>query len=289
MNFTSLDIPDDDDALAAWLERQLVGLELGNVVAGLRAFADRSLTQRTLADWLGQDHAHVLSRGLTALPRERLRELFQSPRLLLELQELVLSQGGDYWRTVPRDAAHERLVGESWKSIATKVEPAATASVAQPERTPHSRRAWLLSSAAALLVGAFAGWQVITRRVTPPDWGFDQSGLLTADIPPAEYLQRLANAASQWFNRRPEDAADLRQRIQEFRHGCDTLQAASHPQLAAADREWLLERCRVWAGKLDGHLRDLNSGKDVSTVRSEADDTINKLMAALRERATMVA
>jgi hypothetical protein len=62
-----------------------------------------------------------------------------------------------------------------------------------------------------------------------------------------------------------------------------------HRPLAATDRDWLKERCRLWAGKLDAHLASIESGGDVPSVRQDADDTIRKLMDALRARSEGVA
>jgi len=58
-----------------------------------------------------------------------------------------------------------------------------------------------------------------------------------------------------------------------------------HRPLSAADRTWLVDKCRAWAAKLDAHLAAIQSGQDALKVRGEADDTINRLIAALRERA----
>ena len=76
-------------------------------------------------------------------------------------------------------------------------------------------------------------------------------------------------------------------RLREFRRGCETLINAPHTQLSEEDREWLIKRCREWKKKIAEHERTLRSGaKTVEEVRSDADETVRKLMAALRKRAT---
>jgi hypothetical protein len=112
-----LDLLDDDSrpapGPAAWLERMIASPNLHEVVAELAVArmlrphgsgtgaessddpyetpADRA------ADWLGDAADDVLERGLAALPETRLAELLQSPHLLVDLQDLVLAEGGDHW------------------------------------------------------------------------------------------------------------------------------------------------------------------------------------------------
>jgi hypothetical protein len=140
---------------------------------------------------------------------------------------------------------------------------------------------------------AVFGWQAwqrpLPQEAPVAGWGWDRPGALASHLPADEYLLHLANAAQDWFKRRPETAEGLRIRIEEFRHGCDTLIAAPHTPLAAADRAWLVERCTAWRGKLDEHLAALAAGSPVPEVRDAADATVNKLMTALRDRAAMLA
>src|SRR5262249_50268549 len=95
-------------------------------------------------------------RGLGALPRSRLEELLQQPALLLQLQELLLCEGGTYW---------ERLSG-SLPELATLALPQgpdphrfsangpALSPLSSPRARPRKRRAWRVAAvlAAALLV-----------------------------------------------------------------------------------------------------------------------------------------
>ena len=64
----------------------------------------------------------------------------------------------------------------------------------------------------------------------------------------------LPSAASDWFKKRPEEPAAVAKRITEFRQGCSMLILAKHAPLSPEDRQWLVERCRLWARKLDDHL-----------------------------------
>jgi hypothetical protein len=106
---------------------------------------------------------------------------------------------------------------------------------------------------------------------------------------PSVYLHALADAAGDWFSKRPNDAPGLARRINEMRRGCSTLILAEHRPLSDADRDWLRERCRAWAGKFDKSLAELEGGKDVRKVRAEMDATVNQLIKAIRARAAQVA
>jgi hypothetical protein len=59
-----------------------------------------------------------------------------------------------------------------------------------------------------------------------------------------------------------------------------------HPALPPADRTWLEAKCKAWAGKLDEQLAALEGSADVSTVREATDGIVNKLIDALKTRAT---
>jgi hypothetical protein len=63
----------------------------------------------------------------------------------------------------------------------------------------------------------------------------------------------------------------------------------NHAPLGSTDKEWLAERCRKWSGKFDEHLAALERGADAKQVRHAADDTVKKLVAALRERSSQPA
>jgi len=117
------------------------------------------------------------------------------------------------------------------------------------------------------------------------NWGWNRRGTLTAQLAPDAFLERLADAADEFSTRRHDSAADLERDLVAFRRGCDAILAAPLDQLAAADRDWLRERCQVWAAKFDGQLDELRQGsRPWQEIRTEADDTVRKLATALRER-----
>src|SRR5512135_2715415 len=116
MKLHAMEFPDDPARWPGWLEQYLTGLDLAALVAELEAVhgppADPVPSVR---EWLGERLGAVLEGGLRTLPSGMLGRLLRQPRLLLELQELVLTSGGAYWdRVAPASGdldAHVDRVG----------------------------------------------------------------------------------------------------------------------------------------------------------------------------------
>jgi hypothetical protein len=293
MNLVALEIPDDPARLAGWLEQHLIGFNLGDLALELAAFhGEAAEPARSVRDLLGNSLATVLERGLGQIPNDRLRQLLLQPTLLLELQEIVLAEGGDYWdrlglesRTAdgPMERGRQRLQ-DLLTFEAPASEPGSDRLEGRQTLAWYRRPSFVcLATAASVLVGVF-----LFQQLSPPaapGWGWNRPGVLALDVPAQSYLNGLADAASDWFNKRPETPAALAGRLNEFRRGCSNLIFAEHRPLTPQDRQWLVNKCRNWAGKLDKHLGDLEAGQSLFRVRTEADDTVNKLIAALRSRA----
>jgi hypothetical protein len=119
MRLIALEIPDDQARLPGWLEERLLGLDLAALVAELEAAHPPARGAGTpLGDILGQNRGAVLEKGLSALPPARLRQLLRQPRLLLDLQELILVEGGENWRKTTREDRESRqLVERGWNRL----------------------------------------------------------------------------------------------------------------------------------------------------------------------------
>lgn len=298
MKLYAPDIPDDPAELPGWLERHLTGLDLAALVSELEAVHGPGPEgAATLDRVLGDRRGEVLDRGLAALPPDRLRHLLRRPRLLLELQDLVLSSGGDHWRRA--GAPSPDL--DAWVALGRMRLEGFLADegrgLSRREVLPSSRPlAWYrrpavvgLATAASVLTAVILYERVRPRGASmiasaPAGWGWSNPGALPQGLPPAAYLDRLADAAEAWFQERPDDALALARRIGEFRQGCSVLILAEHRALAAEDRAWLVERCRAWAARFDAHLAAVEAGRDPGTVRAEADATVRALIEALRAR-----
>jgi hypothetical protein len=278
-------IPDDAAQLAPWLERQLVGLDLVRLVGELHAIhKPAAREQAPVTDLLAGHLDRIYTQGLGGVPRKVLRHLLTHPGLLLQLQELILENGGPFWDECGHDYDAMNTHVESGRHrLGTLVR------TILPQRTERaSRSVWLpiLAMAAVVLIG-LVSWNLL--RPTPQSagatWGWDKPGALAKNVSREVYLNGLADSAQEWFNKRPDTAVDLGRRIAQFRQGCTTLLLSEHAPLNEKDREWLTERCRKWATKLDAHLADLEAGKDVAAVRQQSDETVNQLIKALRGRA----
>ncbi len=285
----SLDIPKDRCEQVDWLESHLLGLQLGDLVAELQVVHGTRAYELSLDQALGESMDSVLQKGLAALDEKQLRQLLEHPQLLLSLQNEVVLRGSEYWLQLPLSREEEITLASQWKLLETVMLPPASAPVSPAIRGNWFGQATIAAvlSVAALLLIAFS----VRDRLVPasaPGWGWEKPGVLAVQLPPRQYLEQLANAAQDWFKKRPENASDLARRIAQFRQGCSTLILTEHTALAQPDRDWLVERCRAWAAKLDAHLIAIESGEDISSVRAAADETISKLIMAIRDRAQTI-
>jgi hypothetical protein len=257
---------------------------------------------------LGRHRETVLARGLSALPADRLGALLRQPRLLLDLQELVLVSGGSYWRELAGQSIEHRDAVERGRQrlstllaggkpgvavVAPAPIPTRTVSQPRPRRSRALRWAASLATAAAVVLGVLLVEQSRLARQAQSDlaasrWGWNRPGALAQDQEPGAYLDRIADTAGEWFNQRPETPIDLARRLGEFRQGCSVLILSPHRPLSAEDRTWLVEKCRDWAAKLDADLAALEGGEDPQRVRDQADTTANNLVRALHERANTI-
>jgi len=299
------DIPDDPAELPRWLDRHLVGLDLGALVAELTAVHGPS-DEPSLTDVLGDRREAVLAGGLSALPAPSLRRLLRHPRLLPRLQELVLTEGGPYWRRLTEaDAALQtRALRGEGRLADLFAEPAPTLPL-RPAASPSPQTrgvGWRyamasLTTAAAVLLAVFLFREPLARRVLgtgPPPaastaWGWEKLAAPAPGTPAPDYLNALADAAHEWFDQRPADAPALAQRIGEMRLGCSRLILAEHTPLKdPEERRWLRDKCRAWATKFDKSLTELEGGRPADQVREEMDGTVRKAVVTLRERAELL-
>ncbi|QDT71724.1 hypothetical protein [Lacipirellula limnantheis] len=288
MNLPALEIPEDDALLAPWLERQLVGMDLGDLATQLALWQEDAAPPdgSSLDVAIGDRLATVLEAGLCGLSVDDLRGLLARPGLLLELQARIFGEGGDYWRGVAISSEHRAAVQRVESAVSERLRERPTLPpVAEPVGNLRAR--WrVLPAIAAVLLLALGAWALRPGPVPAPGWGFDRPGLLTQQIPADQYLTMLSQAANQWFNKKPDSADSLRARLIQFRDGCDTLLAAPHAQLAAADKEWLLKRCRAWRDGIEIRLAELDAGEfDIAEVRRRADELVEKAVDALHQRA----
>lgn len=276
-------IPDDPKEWAGWLEQHLVGLSLRDLIDELRLLPDSTSTPLNLL--LSEKHlSEVRIRGLSALNVNQIRSLFGSPESLLELQEDVLFNGGDYWTSRPP----VEDVMPSIERVRSQLKQASSPdelSVRQIEHksTDCSRTRsiiGLMSAAAILLIG------VIAWRFQPTDSGsiLGRPEILANNVSTSsEYLSRIADAGSEWFDQRPTDMTQFITLLEQVSGDCQILIDAEHLPLTPAERDWFVAKCQNWKNDFDSTLASLRSGDlSLEAAQSAADQTMLKLVNALR-------
>lgn len=310
MTLHVLDIPDDPAELAGWLEQHLIGLDLRAVICQLQAFRKQEETPADLKETLAEWYEQVLAGGLRLLPISVLQRLFAHPSLLLDLQEEVCVNGGRYWDRLESPSEEiKQLVATSKTQLEERIRAEsvpgprpARKNTGDPDEEPPTLRfeqrpgrtstRWVgaviaLAASVLVLLGTVAF--LLVNRDTPSQpaavaWGWSKPGVLEKQGSPTEYLNHLADAAEQWNNKRPEEPGAIVERLHEFRKGCSDLILAPHEPLAEEDRVWLRERCQAWAKKIDAHIARAEAGEALE-ARKDADETVQKLVDALRARA----
>ena len=289
-------MPDDSSQLPHWIEQQLLGGDLSALVAQLAAVHhESSPSKQSLEAVLDTKHDAVLNGGLNQLDVSQITQFLTEPRLLLQLQEMVVREGGVYWTQLAEKSADLQTpvaTGRSRLSRYLVMTPDAPTSSPPPvQLNPQPTRRALIASlaVAATLLIAVLGYRVATspaRSSAEVAWGWSRPNVLPSSGSRADYFNALADSANQWFDKRPTTAAELASRVGQLRQGCSILLLAPHSPLSKEDRDWLIERCQLWAGDFDAQLKAVEAGADPQTVRGETDATVNKLIDMLRDRAS---
>lgn len=291
MTSIALTLPDEPADMPGWLERQLVSADLGVLVAELKTIHGGTSGGPTLDTILGDSAARVLQDGLGALPRNRFSDLLRHPKLLMELQERVLLDGGHYWRQLSNQSAASRVAANGLNKV--------QAAWSIPTPAAQTRMWWThpaiasLATAAAILLAVYTLGDPFGRRsadqpIAKSDgigWGWAKAGAIPTTGTAKDYLKRLAVGADEWSKKKPDSAVAMGRRINEFRVGCTALIFAAHQPLNEADRKWLVERCRVWGERLDKQLQALEAGTALANVQTGVDEIAANITQSLRTRA----
>ena len=168
MKLVALEIPDYPALLPGWLEGHLVNTDLAALVAELEAVHGEPPDNLSLTDVLRDRRDAVLSRGLASLPAEGLKSLLRNPRLLLELQELILTEGGPCWLNGAAEAASKQDDLERvWNRLSDPLQQtsrAAVLPVAPPPRRVVPLARWIATFAAAAAIVLGVGVFLVERR-----------------------------------------------------------------------------------------------------------------------------
>jgi hypothetical protein len=309
MKLLALTLPDDPAEQPRWLEQRLVSLQLRRFVREWEKILGGSTPpRRSLNDLLGSQREGVLNQGLSVLSADQLHALLDQPRLLFDLQELVLVEGGPYWESVATSDDLEAQAAEdrNWLLSQLPSFPAETAprdpldleidapapAIARPPVGNHAirrtrRRGLMLGALAAMVTAAATIWLVQSRS---QPWGFEQPGRFETATTAEAYFQQLVVAASDWDRTPAATAAQLRDKLIRFTRGCRQLASAPHAVLPPQKKAWLVKSCIEWSDKLDQNLASLDANTvPFEQVRDSADATVRELIGELQKRAAPTA
>jgi hypothetical protein len=314
MTLALLEMPDDSAQLAIWLERRLVSLHLHDLVVELEVIQKSGQAVQHLDDVCGAALPQILQEGLRDVSVATLRNLFRCPRVLIELQERILSDGGDYWTKVAITAEHQAAVDRGKRELRDflkrdETPPAISPSEMQPSpnqatsvpmkspptghdyRSAHRRiRRWIAISVTAsllLVMGLFLNQVQHLQTSLRPKKRDPAVVTMVGKLSVADYLNRLADDAEKRFKQPAESREALERRLVEYRAYCEALSTAD--QLDEENREWLRTRSRDWTAKLDQDLADLKSGTDQALVEKSVGATVETVVQELRERSARAA
>ena len=301
----NIELPEEPQQLAAWLDRELCGDRLHEVVADLeRLSAPPERQAHSLSEVFDPPTLdRILTVGLQAASADQLHDLLDSPRQLWDLRAKVLELGGDFWTAAAVSQYPPEQLEASWEKLqsAIKALPVAPsvgvaaaylATTASPSRA--SRRAvwpWLVTTATAALVflGIFMWQRPHSDR--HPAWGWQRDDVLAAHQTDQDYLNQLAAALEHdWKERSKSNPRELSLRLTELKSGCSRQQKRLEDRIAEGRdsltnltlAKRLLKRCQKWEVRIDSLKKDVDASNSVETTLKSADAMIADFCNALR-------
>ena len=285
MSLVIITIPDHPKDWPDWLEQQLVGMRLGDLVAELQVSA-ASEERTKLTDILSPEQlAEVKDSGLSLLKPTDFQTLFSSPNSLLDLQEEILVNGGEYWQSVPRTKQHQQAA-----AVATaRVQEDLALFEKQPRPIPKEKSSkkpswlWLGALAATVLVG-FMIWRGGTLGPTPAKPGaiIGDPTLLAQNSPtPEQFFQALAESSLAWFDQHPRDSDELDKLMRRLSDNFQQL--IDDNPLTDKERKWFKTKCLAWKQKVDDLVVELGTNRqEFGSSRDAVDDIIMKMIEVLK-------
>jgi hypothetical protein len=257
-----LDLLREGIEVRPWLERQLVGPDLLDLVRELTVLHGNAAGPDAGAVFQEQHRSEILQRGLAALSEEQLQRLFRNPALLLQLQEWVLVDGGPYWDGV--------LSGSATLPIA------APSLVPRTSARPRSFRLWPFASHAGVAAAAAAlVWLVVAPK---PVRDVVEQKVDLAAAPADLLLPTLGRQMDEQLcaARHEQEALTA---LQEMQTTCATLAEAPLSQLSESART-AVRRDLAWLQKeIESQRRRLEQGAEVWQVRATVESRVHSLVA----------
>ncbi len=261
MSIHLLGLLDGEVAVRPWLERQLTGPDLLDVVRELTALHGAGDGRPS---FLEARRAAILEQGLTGLSDEEIETLFRNPSSLPRLQELVLQDGGPYWDGVLSGAASHSLPTPSPRPPVRRARP-------RYLRTTSLVTHLAAAAAAALLVWLLAGTRPppATPRGEPQ---LTEAASADAVLPTvAEQIDR------KWSAVRRQADADAA--LREMEQTCEQLALAPLPQLSEPARATLRHDLAQLTQLIESQRITLEKGGDSLRARAVVECRVNTLIS----------
>jgi hypothetical protein len=176
MKAVILGLPDDEHEVPAWLERQLVGPALEELVAELSEIVGNAPEpEGVLRSVLGDRFDAVLSDGLKVLPEDEIQRLLARPGLLLQLRDEVLDAGGEYWDRVADSVPELRAAAER-ERLRVETRRRSEEFRARAKHWARHPAVVSLATAAAVLAAVLLPGYARRPAEAPTDGGYVSSG-----------------------------------------------------------------------------------------------------------------
>ncbi len=316
MSLEILSIPTDRLRLVPWLEQNLTGFQLGQLVAEL-SVVHVATVELTLQEICGSELHDVMESGLSVLSDAQISRLLTNPTSLLDLQEHAFVCGSPYWGQLASDGPAGRMatalkpgvlngifqlqsktLAGGFAITTPEISFAIPASIPAPPidanlpRTKDVHSMWRPKFYGGILAFACTAALLFMVFRNPnggqsSGWGFDRAEALSVHMSAPDFFEHLSGAGNEWFKKRPASAVELEQRLAEFSHGCRTLIDAPLTQLDETSRSWLRNKCINWKTSIDQNLSSLKTSPEkFEEILKESDAIVTRLVNALRKGPT---
>ena len=314
-----LDIPEEEDRLFEWLDCVLVGPRLRELVYELsqaETAVNDDFDLDAVRTWAGEHLETLLSQGTSGLGDEKVHELLKRPRLLRELQHLVLLDGGAYWhKKIESHPDIQSRVTALREEVLETARPLPQPSKGRQRKYVYAYAPVGITIAVVLCVLVFSNKPVEKpsvindlnvpqlrggdSRAQPKEqldgeksWGWNKVDLFDEGLSTEDYPRVLADSLNEWFdpNIRPKTLSDLRFRLSEIWMGCDTVSKKVVAELNEANAKNIKLLTDYLVVKILAIIDQINEGTtELETENSKlkkltqlADESIESTIDRLR-------
>ena len=282
MTLTLTTIPEKTVDWPAWLDGQLVDRRLGDLIDELSQIADVAEHDSVqLAAIVTPEQLHgVCQFGTAVLSVQQSCCLFGNPAALLQLQELILKNGSEYWDDLARSHDLQLQSNRIFAGLPLQPSPNRLPADAAEPQTRRGRLPWIVSAVGVALL-AVTLWQ--NQPAGDAHWGLGNPALLSSTAKSADdWFRAVATAGKEWQGRDLSDKDKLLSSIKDVSDACQKLIDNPNSGLTDVERTWFVQKGQNWKGKLDSTSADLQAGKlTLDAARTQASGIMTKLVDVL--------